>query len=189
VFNTAGGADAGAHDSADGGTGASADDDDGGADGGGGADDGTPAPDGAEIDDCKGSCDDLLFFDCLDADSHEACWAACAERTSADLEAFDACVDNTLPACGGCWDNLLDADPVGGDDDGGSAGGGDGGSVGGADCESACAEWVGAGCEELGEFPSCAEFCDALPADAQDFVVECVEARDGCTLPEECTFR
>ena len=159
---------------------------DGGGDGDGGADGGAgngDPPSQADIDACQGACDDLLFFDCLDADTHAQCYAICAERTPTDIDLFTACTTNTLPECGGCYDNLVDADPPSSGDDGA-----DSGSVGGGSCVDACASWLGAGCPAFGEFSSCTEFCDSLTPALQDAVVECVDLSDGCTLPAECTF-
>jgi hypothetical protein len=162
-------------DSAADGSGDDGDDDDSGGGGGGGN-----PPDSAQVESCQGSCDSLLFFDCLNADDHANCYAVCPERTNADIDLFDACVSNTLPECSDCYDNLLGAPVVGGEGD-------DGGSVTGT-CVDACNEWIGAGCEALGEAGSCEEFCASIPETLHDFVVECVDARVGCTLPEECTF-
>jgi hypothetical protein len=156
--------------------------------GGDGGDDG-PGP--AAVGQCREVCDRLLTFDCLVADTHETCYATCPERSEDEIAQFTACVDGTLPGCEGCWENFLDAEPVppadgDGDDDGGD--GGDDSSVGEATCEDACEEWLGAGCPAFGEFDSCAGFCTSIPESAHDLVVECVENRDGCTLPESCTF-
>lgn len=143
------------------------------------ASDGGDAPSATAIEGCRGRCDDLLFYDCLDADSHETCWAICPERSADAIEQFDACVSNTLPLCEGCWENLLDADPPPTTDDG---------DVGTPTCVDACEEWLGAGCPAFGEFESCAGFCASIPESAHDIVVECVAGRDGCTLPGECMF-
>lgn len=140
--------------------------------GGGG---GEPSQD--QVDDCQMACDDLLFFDCLTADTHENCFVLCGEKDATSLDTFDSCVSNTLPVCENatpCYDNLDDADPVG-------TTGGDG-----ATCTDACEEWLGAGCQPFGEAPSCEAFCSALSDPFQQAVVECVEGRDGCTLPPEC---
>lgn len=137
---------------------------------------GQPSQD--QIEDCQMACDDLLFFDCLTADTHENCFVLCGEANASALDTFDACVANTLPVCEAatpCYDNLEDADPVGGTT------GGDG-----ATCIDACEEWLGAGCQPFGEAPSCEAFCSALSDPLQQVVVECVEGRDGCMLPPEC---
>ncbi len=146
-----------------------------GADGTGGS---GQAPSMSEVGDCREDCDDLLFWNCVDATEHETCYTVCTERSSESLSVFGACVQNTTPDCDAatpCYTNLLDEEPIG--DDGGST-----------TCAEACEEWLGAGCEQLSEAPSCQAFCDGLPESIQDFVVECIEGRDGCTLPEECLF-
>lgn len=150
-----------------------------GGDGGNGAD----APSEQEVAACRGVCDDLLFFDCLDSTSHEACYGVCPERSAADIDLFSACADNTLPSCSGCYDNFVDAAPAdSGNDDGAD------GDPPPTSCVDACSEWVGAGCEALGEIPSCEAFCNSISTPLQDVVVECIENRDGCTLPDECIF-
>ena len=143
--------------------------------------------------DCRETCDDLLFYDCLTADTHEACYDTCSDRASQDIETFRACVQNTLPTCSECYENFADAEPAdpttssemttAGPDEtsGGSSG----------TCLDACEEYVGAGCNvEFSdvEFTSCEEFCGALSGTAQALVVECVAEREGCTLPEYCTM-
>ncbi len=140
-------------------------------------------PSQVDIDECRQACDNLLFFDCLDAPLHEACYEVCTERSPSDIDVFTACTTNTLPNCGGCYENLVDADPPSSDD-----GNADDGSVGANTCEDACGSWLGAGCPAFGEFSSCAEFCDSLSPALQDAVVECVDLSDGCNLPAECTF-
>jgi hypothetical protein len=128
---------------------------------------------------CRDTCDDLLFYDCVTADAHEVCYDACSNRGSQDIETFVACVDNTLPTCSECYENFVDADPPPdptGDDPQPT-------------CTEACQEFVDAGCElefEV-EATSCASFCEMLPSAAQQLLVECVEARDGCVLPDDCT--
>lgn len=166
--------------------GTAADDGDGGGDGGGdgagddgGGDGAGPPPSDTEVQTCQMACDELLFFDCVDAGQHEACYGVCPERTPADIDLFYACVDNTLPSCSGCYEAFIDAEPVGDDDSG---------SAGGASCTDACEEWLGAGCQAFGDFDSCDGFCGSIPDTLHDFVAECVAARDGCTLPEECIF-
>lgn len=166
----------------DGGGGAGTDGDNGnngtggdGADGSGGG----QAPSMAQIGACQGDCDDLLLWNCVDATEHETCYGACGEKDSESLDIFGACVLNTTPDCDAatpCYINLLDADPVGG--------GGDDSTT----CVDACEQWLGAGCQALAEAPSCQAFCDVLNESLHDFVVECVENRDGCMLPEECVF-
>jgi hypothetical protein len=149
--------------------------------------------DASLIADCRETCDDLLFYDCVTADTHEACYDTCSDRGTQDIETFLACVQNTLPACSECYENFVDADPP--DPTTGSemttAGPPDTTGSVGLSCVDACEEYVGAGCnlefEDI-EFTSCEEFCATLSGTAQDLVVECVAERDGCTLPDYCTM-
>jgi hypothetical protein len=153
-----------------------------------------PGPSDGAVAMCRDTCDDELFFDCIDADRHEVCWNACPERSESDIELFRACVLNSAGACDpGCIENFLDADPV--DSSGGepdtTAGGGPGTSEGGTNvsCEDACEAFAGRGCNiDFAGFDSCASFCASLDPTLHDFVVMCVELADGCMLPEQCTF-
>jgi hypothetical protein len=149
------------------------------------------------IADCRETCDDLLFYDCLNADTHEACYDTCSDRGTQDIETFLACVQNTLPGCSECYENFADTDPpdptTGSETSGPDTTGGPGetSGVSAGTCLDACEEYVGAGCNvEFSdvEFTSCDEFCDALSGTAQALVVECVAERDGCTLPDYCTM-
>lgn len=135
-----------------------------------------------QIADCQKACDDMQFFGCLTADEHATCYSACNAASASAIDLFSACVGNTLPNCDEavpCYDNFIEADPPAGS----SSGGGGTGS-----CTDSCNEWIAAGCEAFTEAPSCQAFCDGLSETLQQAVVECVDNRDGCTLPPECAF-
>lgn len=165
---TGGDDDGGADDDGDGG-------DDGGGDSKGDGGDGTADPASAEqVADCRMSCDQHLLFECVDSSTHATCYALCDARSGTDIDLFTACSTNTLPQCGGCYDNLVDADSPGGD-----------GGASPASCEDACTEWLAAGC---GGFEPCDQFCASIPETLHELVAECIANRDGCTLPETCVF-
>lgn len=144
---------------------------DGGLQGGGAGD--------AEVRSCKDACGQLKFFDCADAADHSACFGACEEASSSDIEVFVSCVRNDIcdPAC---VDSLVQSSPPPSGE-----GGGEGG-VEGSDpdaCVSACQDYLADGCMEPVD---CSAACAALPADERSFLVYCESRRSGCELPSEC---
>ncbi|MCH9681414.1 MAG: hypothetical protein K0V04_08275 [Deltaproteobacteria bacterium] len=136
-------------------------------------------PSDQQVLDCRAACDQLQFFSCISADEHQSCYDLCSERDADAVAVFDSCVSNTTPSCDEavpCYENLVDAPSA------------DDGEPPEATCVDACEEWLGAGCEALDEVPSCQAFCDSLSDALQQVVVECIEGRDGCTLPESCAL-
>jgi hypothetical protein len=142
------------------------------------------APSSGAVSSCRGACDNLQFFDCINADTHETCWNACPNRSDGDLELFSSCVMNSLPSCDpGCLDNLLDApepdpdpDPTGSDTGGDNA------------CEEACQAYVDADCDlsDLGEVPSCGLLCAQLTENEQAVVAACLNAPQTCEVNPAC---
>ena len=162
--------------------------------GGDGASPGTggSAPSGAAVSLCREACDDALFWDCITPQTHDACYDLCSARSEDDIDTFAACVENTEPFCEGCYEAFEDADPVVPPSTTTSGGGGEeevgGGPPPDTTCTDACQEYLDAGCDPFIEFPSCVSFCSALTPALQELVVECVEGRDGCQLPDYCDF-
>lgn len=169
--------------------------DGGGADGGGGDDGGgDPTAGGgggassSEQGQCKDSCNQLKFFDCNDAADHAACFVACENASSSQIELFVSCVqaDTCDPDC--ATDLVGAATPPSGDGDGdgGGEGGGDGGGEGGGGttCVDACNGFIADGCAPPAD---CAGLCATLSALEQSFVTYCLDRSEGCVLPEECS--
>lgn len=153
---------------------------DGGGDGGDGGGDG-PAP-GVDQSRCKDACNKLKFFDCNDAADHAACFVSCENAPASAIEVFVACVeaDTCDPECAA---NLHgDAPPAGEVTGGGGGGEEEGGSA--ASCPEACEAFIIDGCAPPVD---CVQICASLTELEQAFVGYCLERRDGCTLPMECT--
>lgn len=140
-------------------------------------------PSSSAVESCRGACDRLQFFECIDADTHEVCWQACPSRIDDDLELFSSCVMNSLPSCdSGCLNNLLDAPEPEPDPTGSS------GSDGTNTCEEACQAYINAGCDvsDFGEAPTCALACSQLTDDEQAIVAACFNSPETCEINPAC---
>ena len=138
---------------------------------------GAAPPTDASISDCRDACGELQTFDCIDGNTHEACWNVYQERSEGDLELFASCVSNSLPSCDpDCLDGLLDAAEP-------SSTGGDLGP-----CESACGAYADAGCDvsELSGVEECALLCGALSSDFADYVATCFDSPETCEINPRC---
>jgi hypothetical protein len=136
----------------------------------------------AEQDQCKDSCNQLKFFDCNDAADHAACFVACENASSSQIELFVSCVQADIcdPEC--ATDLIGAAPPPSGE--AGGEGEGEGGGGGGTTCFDACVFFIADGCAPPID---CAVECALLSELEQSFVTYCLDRRDGCSLPEECT--
>lgn len=160
---------------------------DGGGDGGGEGGDPTAGGGGgassSEQGQCKESCNQLKFFDCNDAADHAACFVACENASSSQIELFVSCVqvDTCDPEC--ATDLVGAATPPSGEGGGEGEGEGGGEGGGGTTCVDACNGFIADGCAPPAD---CAGLCATLSALEQSFVTYCLDRVEGCVLPDEC---
>lgn len=58
----------------------------------------------ADVAGCKDACNDMAFFDCLDATGQSECRSACESAEKSDVDDFKACVDGGICEDSTCYD-------------------------------------------------------------------------------------
>ena len=114
-------------------------------------------------------------------DEHEACFAACGERSQDEIDLFLAC-SASASSCSEdvnprreCLANFLDIDTP---SDTGSEG---------PNCVEACQSYLATPCDPPIEgVSSCDEFCAMLSDALQQVAAECLDNAVGCELPADC---
>lgn len=159
---------------------------DGGASGDGASGDGASGdePSTEAVEGCRGACDNLQFFDCIDGSTHETCWNACAARSDSDLELFESCVNNSSPSCDpDCLESLLDASEPEPEPETTTTTGADS-----SGCVDACQAYIDAGCELelLDGVVSCSQVCATLSAAEQAAVAVCFSNPQTCEVDAAC---
>src|SRR5688572_10860967 len=125
-----------------------------------------------EVSECKGSCNQLKFFDCDDSVEQAGCYLNCENATSSQIELFNGCVQTDIcdPTCS---THIKPANPpsVMSDPD---------------DCSSACARLGADGCIPPESVAGCQGLCSSGTTSDRGTILYCESRRSGCMLPEEC---